>query len=49
MGLRLLVVLITRSCSGKFTCALLVQGEFGDVGMTLEKGVCRQTDLSQKI
>lgn len=51
-GLIVSVVLITRSCSGKFTCALPIQGKLGDIGMTLEKeiqGACRQTGFSQKI
>lgn len=51
-GLIVSVVLITRSCSGKFTCALPIQGKLGDTGMTLEKGIqgaCIQTGFSQKI
>lgn len=45
MAMRLIayVVLMTRSLSGKFIYALLVQGKLGGVGMTLEKG-CMQTD-----
>lgn len=36
MGLIVYVVLITRSYSGKFIYALLVQGQLGGVGRTLE-------------